>query len=334
MQIKHITRIRFASRRTPEKKRHLTVCLCMFRKVVKDNQCMPPGIPKKFAHGRTGIRCNELHRRRIVCGRMDDNGIIHSPRLFEIRNNLCYRRTFLTDGDINTIDRFDSIFFCFFRMGILLIDDGIESNSRFSGLAVADNQFTLTAADGPRITYSKSFPGSNPAFVQLTLVRSGDVEYREAADEDDPIEFKLNEAETAEVFTLAEKLDHFKRPLETPIKVAFMGAKTLRWEDGAEKNEVKFNYSSDEPARELVDWFERMAESARYNADLERAVKYDKLGVVSAVTQIESALRDKRLVGGEQFLPMLDRVINNDSYMHTARERATAVAAAIRGAKK
>jgi len=193
---------------------------------------------------------------------------------------------------------------------------------------------TLTAADGPRITYSKSFPGSNPAFVQLTLVRSGDVEYREAADEDDPIEFKLNEAETAEVFTLAEKLDHFKRPLETPIKVAFMGAKTLRWEDGAEKNEVKFNYSSDEPARELVDWFERMAESARYNADLERAVKYDKLGVVSAVTQIESALRDKRLVGGEQFLPMLDRVINNDSYMHTARERATAVAAAIRGAKK
>jgi hypothetical protein len=192
----------------------------------------------------------------------------------------------------------------------------------------------LLAAEGPRLTYSKSFPGSKPAYVELTLAKSGAVEYREAAGEDDPVTFKLSESETAEVFDLAAKLDHFKRPLEGSAKVAFMGAKTLRWENGAEKNEVKFNYSEDLSARAIADWFERMAESARYQIELERTAKYDKLGVVNALTLIESAMNDKRLVGGEQYLPMLDRVANNDSYMHTARERATALAAIIRGGKK
>ena len=192
----------------------------------------------------------------------------------------------------------------------------------------------LAAADGPKLTYSKSFPGSNPAFVELTLTKTGQTEYREGPDEDNPVIFKLTEAETAEVFALADKLDHFKRPLESSVKVAFMGAKTLRWEDGAEKNEVKFNYSEDASARALADWFERMAEAARCRIDLERTVKYDKLGVVGTLTRIESAMKEKRLAGVEQFLPMLDRVIANSSYMNTARERATALAATIRGEKK
>jgi invasion protein IalB len=87
-----------------------------------------------------------------------------------------------------------------------------------------------------------------------------------------------SEAETKEVFALADKLDHFKHPLESPLKVAFMGTKTFRYEEGAEKTEVKFNYSEDVNAQALQDWFERMAESAEHRDNLERAAKYDHLG--------------------------------------------------------
>ena len=58
-----------------------------------------------------------------------------------------------------------------------------------------------------------------------------------------------------------------------------MGKKTFRWEDGAQKTEQQFNYSEDLTAQQLLDWFERMAESAQHRIDLERAAKYDKLGV-------------------------------------------------------
>jgi hypothetical protein len=191
----------------------------------------------------------------------------------------------------------------------------------------------LLAGGGPRLFYSRSFPGSVPAYFQVTLLPNGDAEYREAPDEDDPLKFHLAEADTHEVFGLAEKLDYFKHPLESPAKVAFMGTKTFRWENGDQTSEVEFNYSEDPQAKELLDWFERMQESAQHRIELERTAKYDRLGVLKALLLLESAMDRHRLVALDQYLPMLDRIVKNESYMHTARERAAGIAEAIRNPK-
>ena len=189
---------------------------------------------------------------------------------------------------------------------------------------------SLLAGDGPRLFYSKSFPGSMPAYVQITVEKTGEVEYREAPDDESPLKYKLTGAETLEVFGLADKLDHFRTPVESGLKVAFMGKKVFRYESGSEKHEVEFNYSEDPSAKALWEWFERMTESAQHRIDLERSAKYDKLGVFKALTLLGSALERKRLVGLEQYLPMLDRIIKNESYMHTARVRANEIAESIR----
>jgi hypothetical protein len=189
------------------------------------------------------------------------------------------------------------------------------------------------AADGPSLFYSKNFPGSKPPYVEINLARNGAIEYREAPGEDDPIKLQLKQAEADEIFGLVEKAGSFKRPLEAPVKVAFMGTKTFRYESGAEKDEIQFNYTQDAAAQALADWFERMAESAQRLIDLERTAKYDKLGVVDSLILLETSLDHKRLVGGEQFLPLLDRIANNQSYMHTAQVRAAEIAAAIRNPK-
>ena len=190
----------------------------------------------------------------------------------------------------------------------------------------------MFAGDQPRLFYSKAFPGSVPAYVQVTLDPDGQVDYREAPDDEFPLKFKLTAAETTEVYGLAEKLDWFKHPVESGLKVAFMGTKTFRCEKGDGKHEVQFNYSEDPSARSLWDWFERMTESAQHRVDLDRAAKYDKLGVFKAVSQLGAAIEQKRLVGLEQYLPTLDRIIKNETYMHTARVRASEIAEYIRGA--
>ncbi|HEY2014667.1 MAG TPA: hypothetical protein VGH38_14250 [Bryobacteraceae bacterium] len=191
----------------------------------------------------------------------------------------------------------------------------------------------LFAGNEPRLVYSKSFPGSVPPYVQVTLDKSGAAEYREAVDDELPLKFNLTEAETQAVFDLAAKVDYFKHPLESPLKVAFMGTKTFRYENAGQNTETKFNYSEDPNAQALLDWCERMAESAQHRIDLERAAKYDRLGVVKALTLLESAMERKRLVGLDQYLPMLDRIANNENYMHTARARASEIAEAIRKPK-
>jgi hypothetical protein len=194
-------------------------------------------------------------------------------------------------------------------------------------LAVASFAY---AAPGPTIFYSKYFKGSNPEYTAVTVERSGQAVYQETAEDDNPIRFKIADSQAAEIFAAADKLDHFRRPLESNLKVAHMGVKTFRFEDGGVKSEVKFNYSEDPDARALADWFERIAETEQDFIALERAVKFDKLGVQHALLQMEIAYDKKRLVAPAQFLPLLDRVAKNESYMHIARERAAKLAEMFR----
>jgi hypothetical protein len=191
----------------------------------------------------------------------------------------------------------------------------------------------LFAADASRIFYSKSFPGSVPAYVAITLDQSGDGEYKEAPDDESPLKFKVKEPEAKEIFDLTDKLDRFKHPLESNLKVAFMGMKTFRYENGAEKTEVKFNFSEDPAARDLADCFEKISESAQHRINLERAAKYDKLGVMKAMLLFEQSWDRKRIVAADQFLPILDRIAKNESYMHEARLRAARMADLIRAPK-
>jgi hypothetical protein len=184
-----------------------------------------------------------------------------------------------------------------------------------------------------KLVYTKSFPGSVPAFVSVELHKTGQAVYKEAPDDENPVDFKMSAEDTSEIFALVDKLDRFKRPLESNLKVANMGLKMFRFEDGSAKNEVKYNFSLDEDAKLLQDWFERITETQRLHFDLERTAKFDRLGVKKTFLQIESAFDRKRLVGLDRFLPLLDRVAKNDSYLHMARERAASLADAIRNPK-
>lgn len=191
----------------------------------------------------------------------------------------------------------------------------------------------LAAADIPHLYFSKSFPASKPAYVAIHVDRTGAGDYREEENDDHPVRFQLTEPEVTALFDLAAKLGNFDHPLESPLKVAFMGNKTFRFIDGARKNEVKFNFSEDPAAQALADAFERISESEQLLTNLEVSAKYDRLGVMQALLVLESAYDRRRLVDASQYLPLLDRIAKNESYMHQARLRAAALAEAIRTPK-
>ena len=191
-----------------------------------------------------------------------------------------------------------------------------------AGLSIA------TAA--PRIVYTKTFPGSDPAYTKIVIEQDGSATYQEA-DEDAPEKFKLDAAAAEQIFSLAGKLDRFQRKLESDLKVAKVGEKVYRWEDGATAAEVRFNYSTDLDAQALQDWFERIAQSERVLIDLRRTARFDRLGVHEVLLRVEALWKQKRLIGPEQFLSQLDRVSKNEVYMNMARERATVLAEQFRG---
>lgn len=184
----------------------------------------------------------------------------------------------------------------------------------------------------PRIIYTKSFPGSTPAYVEIHLERDGAVTYLEKPDDDRPVNFRLAQSEADEIFQLAGKLDYFKRPLESGLNVAKMGEKTFQWVNGDERSRQSFNYSLEADARALQDWFEKITETEMHLFALERTVRFDKLGVNKALLQLEASWDKKRLLGVQQFEPLLKRVVNNESYLHMDRERAEKLLAAFQAA--
>jgi hypothetical protein len=190
-----------------------------------------------------------------------------------------------------------------------------------------------TAFASERIVYTKSFPGSSPAYVSITVDRNGEVSYKESTDDDDAEKFQLEESGTDVMFDLASRLDHFKHPLESGLKVANMGVKTFRWEDGDQSSQQKFNYSLDENAKALHDWFEAITETERLFAELKRSARHDKLGVLDALINIEGTWQRRRLTGADQFLPLLDQIAQNEIYLHMARQRAAILGEAIRASK-
>lgn len=191
----------------------------------------------------------------------------------------------------------------------------------------------LWAADGPRVSYTKSFPGSVPAYMSIVVEENGKTTYKEAVD-DDPDTLQIEPALTRQIFEVAAKLDHFKGPLESGLKVAKMGDKTFRWEADGKSSEAKFNYSQDDNARLLQDLFERISESQRAFVAYKRAIRYDRLGVNDALIRINELWDQKRLVGTEQLLPLFDRVAKDEVFLHMARERAAMLADGVRALPK
>lgn len=190
--------------------------------------------------------------------------------------------------------------------------------------------FVSSVSAQPRLRYTKYFKGSVPEYVAITVERSGATTYQEAKEDDNPIKIQLSDRDTQTLFDLAQKLDHFQRPVESGLKVANMGTKTFAFEDGAAKHSTEFNYSLDADAQALLDWFERITETEGHLVNLDRTVHFDKLGVNDVLLQLQITWDHKRLVAPEQFLPLLDRIVKNESFLHIARERAAGLAEDIR----
>jgi hypothetical protein len=185
-----------------------------------------------------------------------------------------------------------------------------------------------------QVFFSKSFPGSVPAYFEVELEETGKAVYREAPDDDQPLRFELSAGESKEIFALAEKLQFFQRPLESKAKVANMGMKTLRYQAGATRGEQKFNYSDDPDARTLVDWFERISETEQHLLTIQRTARFDRMGVNKALLLLEASWDKNRLVAVEQLLPILDKISSGNGYMHMVKARAAALAERIRAMRQ
>ena len=190
------------------------------------------------------------------------------------------------------------------------------------------------ASAGAKLTFRRIFKSSSPEFIEVSVQEDSDdasYEIRQLDDDPGAAKFQVSAALRAKMFALAQQLNHFQgQDLDVHRKIANLGEKTFRWEQGSETHEVKFNYTLNSTASQLLQIFEGLARQEELLMLLERRMKYDRLGINDALLQFEMELNRKLLPEPERALPTLDQIAGDARFVEIGRQRARNLAERIR----
>jgi hypothetical protein len=190
---------------------------------------------------------------------------------------------------------------------------------------------------GATVTYRRVFKGSTPEFIEVKINDQGKSTYdiRQLDEEADPEPLEVGPPVQKRIFELAGSLNNFAiANIDIQKKIANLGQKTFRYENGAEVHETSFNYTVNPSASQLMEIFEGLARQQEDLVLLERQAKYDRLGVNDALMQFESDMDHRLLPEPERLLPVLDQIAGDSHFIEIARTRARAIAERIRNSRE
>lgn len=199
---------------------------------------------------------------------------------------------------------------------------------------MASSACLAEAAPGAKLTFRRVFKGSSPEFIEISVREESDAatyEIRQLEEDPGSLPFPVSQTLRTKMFDLASQLKHFQgQDLDVHRKIANLGEKTFRWESGTEAHEVKFNYTLNAAAAQLLQVFEGLARQQEHVDLITRRMKYDRLGINDALLQFESDLNRSLLPEPQRVLPMLDQIAGDSRFVEIARQRARSLAERIR----
>jgi hypothetical protein len=183
-------------------------------------------------------------------------------------------------------------------------------------------------------TYRRIFKSSTPEFIEIKINEDSDTgfyEIRQLDEDPGATPFEINSSLRAKMFELTAKLNYFRGlDLDVHRKIANLGEKTFRWERGSEAHQVKFNYTVNPEATQLLQICEGLARQQELIDLLQRRMKYDRLGVNDALLELEADLSKGVLPEPQRVLPLLEQIAGDSRFVEIARQRARALAERVR----
>jgi len=208
----------------------------------------------------------------------------------------------------------------------------------FLCVCAAGSVFAQTAAgaSGPALVYRKIFKSSSPEFVEIKVWRNGtgQCDIRQLDDDAEPQPFELNPALAEKLFAMAATLKNFEGlDLDVKRRLANLGAKTFRLEDGSRASEVTYNYTLNPTAQQLQVIFEGLGRQQEHLGILQHRLRFDRLGVNDALLKFEVDLNKKAIPEPERLLPVLEQIAADARVVEIARQRARAITERIKSGR-
>lgn len=189
-------------------------------------------------------------------------------------------------------------------------------------------------SQAPKVTFRRIFQGSSPEFIEIRIRQdsnSATYEIRQLDEDPGSQPFEVSPPLRGKIFALAGQLHQFQGlDLDVHRKIANLGEKTFRWEQGTVAHETKFNYTLNSSAAQLLQIFEGLARQQEHYALLARRMRYDRLGINDALLQFESDLNRGLMPEPSRLVPLLEQISSDPKFVDIARQRARGLADRLR----
>lgn len=202
----------------------------------------------------------------------------------------------------------------------------------FTFPAVAQNSLdpgTLNASV-PTVSFELDWKVSDPAWYQITVDQNGQATYESkphAADNQPPgepytLNFIMSEPSRKRIFQIAGALHDFKGNFETRAKIAQTGKKTLTFRQGDKVNTTTLNYSDNPQMNDLISLFQKISTTFEAAQKLDYDIRFDKLGLDRDLKSLVQLDKQNQLAELQVISPTLERIVNDESVMNIARQKA------------
>jgi hypothetical protein len=213
----------------------------------------------------------------------------------------------------------------------------MRTSPRESGVAIIALCFALVpwpvdgrAAEPASVTFTLSFPGSDPENYSISVASDGHAVYECAAKIPDSeervpyrLEFDLSPANRTRIFDLTTQANFFTGKIDSGNrKLAFTGAKKLTYRDGTRANTSDYNYSSVPAVQQLTAIFQSMANTLEFGRRLTDYHRYQKLALDEELKRMESQARDNQLNELQAVQSVLQQIVDDSSVINVVRARA------------
>ncbi len=136
VEVEDVARVRLAAGRAPQEERDLAVGRGLLGEVVVDAEGVLALVAEELADRAARVGGDVEEGRRLGGGGRHHDGVLHGPVLLEGADHLGHGRVLLADGHVDADDAL-----------ALLVDDRVHRHRGLAGLAVADDELALAAAD-------------------------------------------------------------------------------------------------------------------------------------------------------------------------------------------
>ena len=177
-----------------------------------------------------------------------------------------------------------------------------------------------------KITWKKDLTRGRIESYQIEVNENGQVTYQFFPDQGEVVlvNLRLSSKKVDFLLDMFSKADFLnkKKKFVSSRRVSSTGINTIRLESGLQQREIVFRYTENKILKKIILFFNQLSQQEQSLFEMDISLKYDRLGILKRLDQLDRYLQRKELIDPKRFIPVLEKISTDKSLINLAQKQA------------